>query len=454
MHSYTQPSQTEPNLKLTTHKWLLILSWMAATAFFAACEEGSQGLGAEVLPAEERIGLSFTDSIPITMETLVIDSIDTYLAPRQLFGNYIDPLFGYIQAKTFTQLLPRSELDFGDTADLRFDSLVLRLDIDGAYGRLEQVQELEVFRMTEAFPDTGAIFSSRELPYDPANLAEGQALDFRETFSGEVSIRLEDQLGRDILFGDPEVLGDRDRFQSELLPGLVLGTKPVKFINREPGAIFSLLASSNDTYLELHYHRFDSTSQEFVKRVEPFLIINSTPRYHSISRSELGDKLLATAVGDPDTLREYEFIQSGLLTKTWVQLGDLGFGRRVLISKAEIVFPIDPSTLGGLGQYVPPSPIVALRADENKQEILQNNLGLSVSSSTQDILFDSDRQAYVISITGYVQRLVNEQVDNNGFLIIPNNARFSIARAVLAGTDHPNPDLRPRLEVTYGNVPQ
>lgn len=457
MLSYTQPSQTDIHLSKNKNLWLFILTWMTATTFLVSCEQGPNGLGADVLPEGDLINVLYTDTISIDLQTIVIDSINTYQAANQLLGNYVDPQYGTITAKTFTQVFPRSGLNFGDPADLIFDSLVLKLTFNSAYGRLDQPQTLRVYEVTEAWPDTTVIHSSRQLGHSTEDLGNGKQLVFSESgvFSGTVRTRLNDELGERILFGDSTILADRDLFLSDVLKGLVFETDPVQFINREPGAILSMFGSASDSLLILHYQKFDEESQTYLSFREPFLITNSTPRYHSLTRSDVEGTLFEQFAAKGDTSDQYEFVASGLLTKTWVQFPSINFDEPFLVSRASLVLPVDPDLLGTEERYLPPQQILALRADETGTEIVQNNVGLSVASNNVSLTYDAERQAYIIPITGYFQQLYNGSIeDDNGFTILPVNARSAVTRAILAGTNHPNPDLRPRLELTVGSVPR
>ncbi|MDP5169722.1 MAG: DUF4270 domain-containing protein [Bacteroidia bacterium] len=436
--------------------WLSILIGVAATTFLVSCDTSAGSLGSDVLPADDLVGLAYSDTFSLSLQTVRVDSINTYNASRQLFGNYVDPLFGTITAKTFTQVFPRSGLNFGKASELIFDSLVLKLRIESAYGRVDQPQTLRVHTITGDWPDTTILYSSSELGYDPKDLAKGKVLDLStSTVNSIVRLRLDDQLGKDILFGDSATLADRNLFITQVLKGIVLETDPVPFLSREPGAIFSMVGNLSDSLLILYYQKFDAATQTYLRFREPFLLTSSTPRYHTLSRRSFEGTLINQAISSPDTSTQYEFISSGLLTKTWVQFPTLNFDEPTLVAKAELILPIDPSTMGSNDRYFPPFEILALRADETGTELLEDGFGLSVSSSSTALTYDSDRQAYVIPITGYMQRLFNGSiVGDNGFLVVPSDARSSIRRVVLCGTHHPNPDLRPRLELTTGSVPR
>ena len=83
----TQTFQTKLALYNLRNTWLSVILITAATLFFAGCEEDGQGIGAEVLPPEDIINFTFTDTTSIEIETIVQDSINTYRATDLLFGN-------------------------------------------------------------------------------------------------------------------------------------------------------------------------------------------------------------------------------------------------------------------------------------------------------------------------------------------------------------------------------
>ncbi|TAE57608.1 MAG: DUF4270 family protein, partial [Bacteroidetes bacterium] len=108
----------------------------------SACTDDVKEIGKEILSPDDIIGMYFTDTIPITFQTVWFDTVPTYRASLQLFGNMIDPEFGRLTAETFTQVLARSSLNFGEASNLRYDSLVLKLNIESTYGRPATPQTL------------------------------------------------------------------------------------------------------------------------------------------------------------------------------------------------------------------------------------------------------------------------------------------------------------------------
>ena len=131
--SYTPTSQTDKILNKKFATWLSTI-FGAAMLFLTACQEDSGFFNDDILPVDDVVRTVYNDSLVVDFSSVLVDSTETYRSTRQMFGNYIDPLFGRITTETYTEVLPRSNLDFGDTGDLIFDSLVLRLDVESTYG--------------------------------------------------------------------------------------------------------------------------------------------------------------------------------------------------------------------------------------------------------------------------------------------------------------------------------
>ncbi|MEZ4829209.1 MAG: DUF4270 family protein [Bacteroidia bacterium] len=437
-------------MKNTIQVWLLAI--VAAAIFFVAgCEKPILDTGINVLPQGDLIGLAYSDTTTIIMETQRQDSFNTYRATRQLFGNFIDPHFGKVSAATYTEFLARSGLNFGDKADLIFDSLVLFLNIDGYYGRIQSEQTLHVYELTEALPDTNVIYSSTHLAYDASrDLVKGYKLTFQDDDElGLMRLRLDDALGKKLLFASGDTLSDRDLF-NELFKGLYIGTDPVSYLSREPGAIFSFFAISNDSRMLLYYQEKDPDTTTYTSKNEPFLITGSTPRYHSLKRTDENEGILPEYFSNPDTSTFYEFVEGGGLDmKVFVKFPYIDKIEESAISKADLVIHVDQQYLGSQRRYLPPFQLESIFADENGNELMISGQPVYVSAPA---LYNEATGTYTITLTNYVQQVVGGSRPNYGLFLVPNNRAFQVNRAAIGGVG--NPDLKPQLQLIYANLPE
>ena len=427
---------------------------LAATIFLSACGDGPGTLGKDVLPGEDIIGMKFTDTVQIEMESQLIGKVNTFRASRQLFGNYVDPQFGQITAVTYTEVLPRSGLNFGSADDLRFDSLIVIMEIDGAYGSTDQSQTLRIHELSQIIPDVNEYFSDQTLPYDQqTDLANGFTLQYDPSQEFQrFTIRLDDKLGKRILFANTDTLSDKDLFK-ELFKGLVFRTDPVKFFSREPGTIFLFSAGGTASRLELHYQKKDTAGVFETAAPEPFLISSSTPRFHSVERTELEGKLLDIEWNQPDDRTLLEFVQAGNLIQNYVRFPYIENLGAIGVSRAELVLNVDTTYLGSKDQFEPPVEILAILANENKEEQLDGEgFRIPIDPQTPTANYDAARGTYTFIVTDYVQRLASGQLENNGFILVPRNSSFLVNRAVLGGTSHPT--LSPVLNLTFSTLPR
>lgn len=412
------------------------------------------GVGREVLPAEDLIETSFTDSLEFTFETIRLDTVRSYNSEVQLVGNYVDPQFGRIDASTFTQVLSRTQPLIGDD-DLLFDSLVLRLEFSGFYGRYDTPPVLRIHEITGDWPDGSLINTETSLAFSDGLLAPPTPVVLGENGTAQLSIRLSDALGRRLLYADPDTLGDRELF-SQFFKGLYLTTEPVKQVNREPGAILRLLGSSNNTQLELHYREEDETSTVFRAKIEPFQITGSTPRFHEVTRTEEENTLLAEegpAVGEDDTLTQFEFVQGVTQIRNYVRIQEPEQLGRVAIHRATLTLQVDRSFLGSNDRYTPPATLLALAANPDQTLAFSEDGNVDVITSTQSgVSYDPGDGTYTVDLTRYLQEILTGARENHGFLIFPNGAANRIDRAVLGGLGHPS--LAPQLSITYSTLPQ
>lgn len=445
-------SQTKFTLYKNKPEWRVMLLCMTAILSLSACLNGPSNTGIDVLPDNDLLTTAFTDTQTIVFQSVIVDSIDSYRAERQLVGNYVDSEFGRITATTYTQLLPRNGLLFAeDPNDLQFDSLVLQLVVDAGYGKIDVPQSLRVHLLNDTFPVSTSISSKTEVSYDPKDLANGKSFGFTETVVTTFQIRLDDELGKKILFTDPDTLEDRNLMKF-ILPGFRISTDPVQFFSREPGAIFSLDLEADNSQLIMYYQVKDTATGEFVPadEPEPFRILGITPRFTHLERTDLdSDRLLGKFLSVPDDNEEYEFVQAGALIKGFIQFPDISDLEGVAIQRAELILHVDKTWIGSETRYNPPANFNIAYADSDGNELIEDG---GIALLTQPPAYDEDEGYYSVILTNYVQQVISGQRTNNGMVILPSLQNLSVNRVVLGGNTHPT--LAPELRITYTKLPR
>ena len=162
----------------------------AAMLFFTACTPPNDA-GLEVLPDDDLISANYVDTFTVDMGTIVVDSVLTERLSRVMVGNYLDEQLGHIYAESYLQLrLTGSNLTFGDDpAFLSLDSIVLRLDLTGFFGRYSDPIPLEVREITQNFPQDTVLTSNLALQVDSYDYGNSgypnDAIDFSLSHDAE-----------------------------------------------------------------------------------------------------------------------------------------------------------------------------------------------------------------------------------------------------------------------------
>jgi hypothetical protein len=412
--------------------------------FLAACNDPNDA-GKDVLNPDDIVSVHYVDTFDLEMTTIRLDSVNTNELSRCLFGNYLDDAMGWIYAETYLQPKPNgSNLKFGSNPDkLTLDSIVLSLDLLGFYGRYNDPIPLEIFEITENFPSDKVFSSQDRLTVDSTlDLGDDYVLDFsaQPGFFDFVKIRLNDSLGRKLLFADTDSLVNSAIF-TQFFKGLLIRSKPVNSLNsREPGGIFAFDPRSSKTNLTLYYH--DSTAAKFYS----VPVNDNTQRFHHIERRDYQGRVIDLAVNQSGPNTPYGVVEAGALTKVFISAKSLASIDPAGINRAELYLPLDPAFFGSGDRFAPPSQLFMFLADSTGRK----ELSLGVPSSTAD--YDKVRKAYIVPITNTLQQILAGRLPDNGFLLIPSENGVTVNRAVLAGTGHPT--LQPKLRVMYTSLPR
>ena len=141
---------------LTFYRKSLFLALFATATILIAnsCEKNNE-FGLEMNPNSNTLEAVYSDTFDLNTFSVYADSIKTdELNGPSLLGNYIDPVFGEVNASIFTQIRLEQAYDFipqdGTIDDVVIDSAVLYLAIDGYYGDINE-QEFNVEILDEDF---------------------------------------------------------------------------------------------------------------------------------------------------------------------------------------------------------------------------------------------------------------------------------------------------------------
>ncbi len=433
-------------MKTTCRAWLLAITVTAAVLFSFRCTPPND-VGKDIIPDDEIVIGNYVDTFTITFTTLPEVKITTEDASRSLIGNYVDEEFGHIYAESYFQVrIVGSNLVFGENpANLVLDSIVLSLDLTDFYGRFNDPVELEIFEIKQDFPVDSALDNNTVLAIDSSyDYANGATIDFSQLngFLDFVRFRLDDSLGRKLLFASTDSLATNTIF-TDFFKGLCIRSKSVnQSISREPGGIFQWDPTSSVSEVILYY-KDTTSSKEYGFDISQF-----SDRYHRVIRTDVNGRLFEQILQDTVLSQPpYGAIQAGSLVNLFVGIPGMKNLDPAGINSALLILPLDPNFFGSDGRFEPPNQIFVYVA---------NAEGTGIDSTAfipRSATYDPVNQRYVVPVTNNLQNILADRLPDSGFIIVPGESSITVNRAIFAGPGHPNIDLHPKLQVVFTSIP-
>ncbi|WP_170139296.1 DUF4270 family protein [Larkinella arboricola] len=401
-----------------------------------ACEE-PKDIG---LPPVTAIGVLYTDTLTVQTSTVQLDSVVTGRNSRQLAGQYNDPIFGKVTAKTFGQLqAPVTDGVFKTEGEMVYDSLRAWVAYSYLYGDTTKSQELFFHQITEDLDTTRQYTASESAAYAAQPLGK---LTIKPTAGGEAkTARLSDVLGREILEKSKGAGFTQVAFQ-QFFKGVAL----------VPGAnnttVFGF--APQDIRFELYYHKSGDT----VSTGKAFYTTTARQLFSQLKVDRSATKLAGLSVTKPlpsSATGGEVFVQiaTGLTTK--VQFPTLENLKketgRVAINRAELQFFVKGSSPGG-----PVPSIMTLAQTDNNNRILRTNEASTGSQLfhllqrkegtfqtsnkwyyPQVVGYSSRQKTYAFDVTTHVQATLVGFQPNNALVLFPTSAADLVPQSQTTG---------------------
>jgi hypothetical protein len=143
----------------------LLLAFFSALVL-GACETPSElGVGQ---PQSNQVGVFFTDTFTVRTSTVllknVVSATQNVYPINLLAGQYTDPVFGNVTAKSFTTVYQFSKFNPG--AEFGCDSMALFLFYNYAYGDPEPMQTIRVYQLSDSLNYNKTYYHTDEVPYN------------------------------------------------------------------------------------------------------------------------------------------------------------------------------------------------------------------------------------------------------------------------------------------------
>ena len=363
---------------------------------------------------ESQSGFNLTDTMTVTLSTVIFDTVVTSGSGGMLIGSYRDDVFGNITSETFFQIgLPD---DTAPDADDTYDSLRLVITYNGYYcGDTLTTQHLVVYQLSENIDlnDDDEISSETTFDYRPDPVGSIFYAPNPNGESGCLSIPIDDAIGRDLF---EKMRDNADEIQSDehfinYFHGLMIAADPV-----ENGAIMGFEASASDVELIL-YTTYTGTTSETVAYAfglsdTDYQFNHITHDFSSTPFNSLTEQKNALPSKETDGL---SYLHGGLGMGIRV---DLPFLKEILllernqIVKAEL--SISSPSFGHEGVEIP-STVILYEVDKQNQP----SAYITSSSLTVDDLYH-ENTVYTFDVSDYLtDEFSDSYVDpEKGMLII------------------------------------
>ncbi len=430
------------------YRFETLLSVMTAglLSLFGCSKPSDLGLSlVETNPSE----LFFTDTLSLSMSTVLTDPLQTDSRSRWLCGTYIDPIFGKVSSQIYTNFrLTTTNATFPNAT---LDSLVLTLQYDsvghygGDFSDFEQ-QTWEVYRMAESITPDEDYFSN-------ADFALGDLMA-THTFTPKIfdsiyiqgamrrphlRIRLNDALGLELLTPDSAIYENNTVFKNTL-KGLCI--KPKAGITNS--ALIRFLPTGALTKLTMYY-----TDSSGVARSYDYLTDTDAESVLSMEHNYSGTRVLEN--NPQDTVVYLQGLNGVGVRLNFPNLDNLG---KVIINKAELfIYPAGDEDRN----YKSPIQLFCLEKTTAGEYLLIDDITNSINRNSLNpyliyggtMKYDGDRRYFRMNLSMFFQRLVDNETDERAVYIQTASVTDS-GRMLIANERSAN--LKAKLYLTYTKI--
>lgn len=423
---------------------VLSATFLLAILFMTACKKDKSNVGEGVLPEGTILESAGIDTFSLRTYSVSVDSVQS-LNPRfNLLGKLNDQFVGNIEASFYTELsLSSFEPDFGDFNDLKIDSAVAAFRYAGYYGT-PMKQTFEVYEITEPFESDKDYYHFSTLNTNTTNLVptsnnEGEILPRptemavvgNDTVNPQLRIPIDTTFARDLLALASQS-SSNESFK-ESFNGLHFKvSSPMP--QTGSGAVMYLESTNAASKMTIYYTQY--TEDDTLQSEFDILIRSDELDFNAMQFDNTGTPIEQVI---NDTLPGQEtFFAQAFQARAKVEFPSLkDIPESAILQSARLILPV--SYFQGSDIY--PSEEVAIAA-----KIFEDNDQLFVVQD--NVQYNQQFRAYVIDLRQYIQRIVNDEIINDGIIISPRFFNTSTERILFNGPLTTN-KTKPKLDILY-----
>ena len=438
-----------------SHNFLFFVVGLLTTVFlFNSCEKDNK-FGIEINPDSNTLGAIYSDTFSVNTFSVISDSIrtDELNGPSPL-GNYIDPVFGEVNASIITQIRLEQSYNFipdnGDINDVVVDSAVLYLAIDGFYGNIQE-QQFKVEILDEDIFQDSIYYNTTNIITKAEDISNGLSIESDPLFPGYFSGGLVDKaiLGIPLnieKFATPIVNesgnttlegNDGDNEFLTFFKGIKISSA-----NGANGGLYYINLLNSFSRIRLFYRDTSGVSSEHDTLDFDFNINSNCAYYHKVTHDYTGTEI-ENVVNQPALGQNQFFIQTlgGINGRMTIPSFDSLIAKPVIINKAEIILPFEDYLYD---DYPSPSSLFISRKNvEGEYEFLPDLFEGSLGGN-----FNVVNKNYTFNITRHLNEIVAEKAINDTIKIFPNGNGITANRVVLNGMNSTKKD-KAKVVISY-----
>jgi hypothetical protein len=435
--------------------FLFLVVFSSFTVFLLnSCEKDNE-FGIEINPDSNTLGAIYSDTFSIHTFSVISDSIrtDELNGPSPL-GNYIDPVFGEVNASIITQIRLEQSYSFipdnGDTNDIVIDSVVLYLAIDGYYGDIE-AQEFIVEILDEDIFKDSTYYNTTNIITKTEDISNGLSIESNPLFPGYFSGSLVDkailgiplnieEFARPIVNESGNSTLDGNDGDNEFLTffkGIKISSS--KGIN---GGLYYINLLNSFSRIRLFYRDTSGISSEHDTLDFDFNINSNCGYYHKVEHDYTGTEI-ENVVNQTSLGQNQFFIQTlgGVDGRITIPSLDSLIAKPILINKAEIILPFEDYLYD---DYPSPSSLfISRKNSEGEYEFLPDLFEGSIGGD-----FNVVNKNYTFNITRHLNEVVSEKAINDTIRVFPNGNGITANRVVLNGMNSTKKD-KAKVVISY-----
>ena len=420
-------------------KKALFLSILVLT-LFTACKKEVNNVGLSVLHSDND-AFGSVDTFSLQVGSVLVDTVTTSKPSYLLLGSYVDPIFGKYDAGFYSHVrISATNPNFGDTALITIDSLILGMRYSDYYGKLDE-QTFEVYEIKEDMLasssyankskvaislDNLVLPSSSKLTPKPYGYSFAQYAN--DTVYDNIRLSLDTKLAKRFIKDtktSPASFASVDNFVS-YFKGLYVKVANTNQASGE-GAVMSFAYPPRLTI----YYKLNGVVKTFY-----FELNGSGVRFNHVETDYSGTDVEKLVLGQTKD-QKYFYAQAnhvrGVVSLTTVS----NIPANSIIHYAKLILPVD--------------------FDNTNVYPLSNELFVSIPNSLNDptlryistAVLDTVSKGYSVDLRDHIQKVITGKRLNYPLLFSPKFFSYSAERIQFLG---PNSGaLKPRLLIKYSS---